>query len=73
MGIIFITILDVVLQCVGWRVCEQYSFVSFRQLLSSGMLELMIEIPVVLGAKTVIAKLKVYRRKEGNYIEERHC
>ncbi len=69
MGIIFITILDVVIRCMGFQWCEQYSYISFRQLLINGSLELLLEVPVVIGAKTIIAKIKIYRRKEGQYIE----
>ncbi len=70
MGVIFITILDVVVQCMGFHWCQQYSYVSFRQLLINGSLELMLEVPVIIGAKTIIAKIKIYRRKEGEYIND---
>lgn len=66
---LLITILDVVIKCVGLS-CQQASFIEFRQLLSSGLLELVIEVPVFLGIKTAITNLKIYRRKEGEYVDD---
>ncbi len=64
MGIIFIVFMETVLQCMGFRWCEQYSLISFRHLLLNGSLELMIEVPIFLLSGRVFAKLKVYRRKK---------
>lgn len=64
MGIIFIVFMETVLQCMGFRWCEQYSYISFRHLFMNGSLELMIEVPVFLLSGRVFAKLKVYRRKQ---------
>lgn len=68
MGVIFITVLDVVVQCMGFRWCEQYSMIGLRHLIMAGALELIIEVPV--GWKGFTTLLKIYRRKSDKYNPE---